>query len=296
MATVTETAPRPALGLRRAVLAFALREPGPLADLVVTDAGVDLPVGARVGWAELATGCGEADEATLTRRVARWLRLRARVHGLVEAAGPDVLLAHVRPYALPRGHALCPGPGWQVGEVLGGAIQHGLGLRHVDDDGRESTDRVGVLPLGVLRAAGVDTDPLVTVCHGYLEEMAELGAGRLARTTSTALRPVGDCDVVTLLASPTYRRALVRDAVGVVGLRSAAVPDRRRGWLDLGRVDPAFALAAAALTETADRAFERPLLVTVDEVVQVREGGDVLREALHDPLGPDPVQPIHRLH
>ena len=60
--------------------------------------------------------------------------------------------------------------------------------------------------------------------------------------------------------------------VGVVGLRSAAVPMRRRGWLDLARIDPAFALAAAALTDPEERGFARPLLLTVDEVVHRRRG------------------------
>lgn len=293
---MSASAPWPDLGLRRAVLAFALREPGPLAELVVTDRGVDLPGGPHVGWEELTTGAGTGEQVDVTRRVARWLRLRARLHALIQVAGPDVILAHTRPYALPREHPLCAGPAWQVGEVLGGAIAYGLGLRHVDDDGREHTDRVGLLPIGVVRAAGVEEGPLLATCRAYLEEMAELGAGRLLRTTAGTLRPVGDCDVVTLLTSPTYRKALVRDAVGVVGLRSAAVPDRRRGWLDLGRIDPAFALAAASLTDAEHRAFCRPLLVTLDEVVQVREGGDVLRDALHDPVAPDPVQPIHRLY
>ena len=270
--STTTVGTRPSTVLRRAVLVFSLREPGPLADLVVTDAGMLLPGGPRVGWDELAGGCGPEDDG-LARRVARWLRLRHHVARLVADGGPDVLLAHVRPLALPTGHAVRPGPRWAAYDVLGGAVEVGLGLRHVDDDGRAAPDAVGVLPLGVLHADGIDPQPLLDSADRYLAEMAELAAERLLRSPSAPLRPLGDCDVVTLLASPTFRLAVVRDAVGVVGLRSAAVPVRRRGWLDLGRVDPAFALAAASLTEPDERGFCRPLLVTADEVVQVREGG-----------------------
>lgn len=286
---------RPSLALRRAVLSFALREPGDLADVVISDHAVTLPGGTVVPWSELAEGCGpEADG--LTRRVARWLRLRHRVRTLVGTAGPDVLLGLVRPLALPVGHAVRPGPRWAVMDVLGGALELGLGLRHVDDDGRECAETVGPLPIGVLRGAGIDAVPLVRQAGHYLYEMAELAADRLLRTPTSPLRPLGDCDVVTLLAAPGFRYAVVRDAIGVVGLRSAAVPDRRRGWLDLGRVDPAFARAAASLTDPDRRGFARPVLVTADEIVQVRDGGDPHRFAVSDPLGHDRVEPVQRLH
>ena len=291
---MTVTDPRPALELRRAVLAFALREPTDLADIAISDGGVHLPGGTAVSWDELAAHC--TDEAQLPRQVARWLRLRARVAALVASAGPDVLLAHVRPLALPADHALRPGPHWACREVLGGALQVGLALRGVDDDGRSRDDALGVLPLGVLRCAGIEVEPVATCASRYLEEMGELAAERLLRSPHAPMRPVGDCDVVTLLASTAYRHAVVRDAAGVVGLRCAAVPDRRRGWLDIGRVDPAFALAAASLTDPDRRGFSRPLLVTADEVVQVRDGGDPTRYAVSDPLGPDHVEPVQRLH
>lgn len=296
MTTVSGAAgTRPSTPLRRCVLLFTLREPGVLADLVLTDAGLQLPSGPLVGWQELGEGCGPQEEG-MTRRVSRWLRLRHRVARVVSAGGPDVLLGLIRPVALPAGHPLRPGPHWATHDVLGGALEVGLGLKHVDDDGRDAHGKVGVLPVGVLRAAGLDVEPLQAQAQRFLTEMGELAVDRLLRTPSAPLRPLGDCDVVTLLASPVFRRALVRDAPGVVGLRSAAVPDRRRGWLDLGRVDPAFALAASSLTEPDERGFCRPLLVTADEVVQVREGGSPTRYALADPLGPDRVEPVQRLH
>jgi hypothetical protein len=287
-------AARPSTALRRAVLAFSLREPGPLADLVLRDSGITRPGGAVVRWRELIDGCGP-DGPGLVRRVARWLRLRHRL-SVLALAGPDPLLAAVRPLALPIGHAVHPGPCWPVREVLGGSLELGLGLAGVDDDGRRADGRVGVLPLDLACAAGADPDALVAQAERYLADMALLAAERLLRSPATPLRPLGDCDVVTLLAAPAFRTAIVRDAPGVVGLRSAAVPVRRRGWLDLGRVDPAFALTAASLTDEPERGFLRPLLITADEVVQVRDGGNPERYALSDPLAPDRVEPVQRLH
>jgi hypothetical protein len=59
---------------------------------------------------------------------------------------------------------------------------------------------------------------------------------------------------------------------------------RSRGWLDLSRMDPAFSAAAARLTEANERGFDRPLLVTREEVVLAKEGGDVVRSAVEDRL------------
>jgi hypothetical protein len=84
--------------------------------------------------------------------------------------------------------------------------------------------------------------------------------------------------VVTLLGA----RSLRVEVAGRGGLGAAIVPMRRRGWTRLALVDPAFGPAAAAATEPADRGFDRPLLVTADELTLVREGGDPLRHALPD--------------
>jgi hypothetical protein len=94
---------------------------------------------------------------------------------------------------------------------------------------------------------------------------------------------MGDCDVATLLGS----RALRAELAGGSGMRAAAVPTRGRGWLDLSRIDPAFALAAASLANDDERGFERPLLITADEVVLARAGGDPVLEALRDPAPQD---------
>ena len=58
---------------------------------------------------------------------------------------------------------------------------------------------------------------------------------------------------------------------------------RQRGWLDLGRIDPAFAAAAALATEPEERGFDCAVLVTAEEVVLVRTGGQAAAHALQDP-------------
>jgi hypothetical protein len=86
--------------------------------------------------------------------------------------------------------------------------------------------------------------------------------------------------VVTLLGSRILREAIVRTITD--GMRTVAVPMRNRGWLDLSRVDPAFSSAAARLTSMEERGFDRPLLVTREELVIARDDGDVVRAALED--------------
>jgi hypothetical protein len=139
---------------------------------------------------------------------------------------------------------------------------------------------VVVIPQGALDAAGIDPGPWWPVARDYLERMGAVAAERLR--TNALLRPIGDCDVVTLLGSRVLRTALT-DATAS-RMRAAAVPMRRRGWLDLTRIDPAFTSAAAAATGPHERGFARPLLLTVDEVTMAAEGGRpaeiVLRDAV----------------
>ena len=112
--------------------------------------------------------------------------------------------------------------------------------------------------------------------------MGEMAAERIDRSPLAPLRPMGDCDVVTLLGSRTLRQAIVDEISG--GMRTVAVPMRSRGWLDLNRIDPAFSAAAARLTTVEDRGFDRPLRVTREEVVIAREDGDTIRAGLEDKL------------
>jgi len=188
---------------------------------------------------------------------------------------PQALREVSRLLALPPDHALHPGPGWVRGRVLGGALEVGIGFR-----GRTGPDRVLPVAPAALTAAGADPWPWWEELALHAERMGELVAQRLgvlARRRS-ALRPAGGCDVLTLLASRTLRKALA--GLDGTGMRAVAVPERDRGWFDLSRVDPAFVTAAWAATDGPARGLARPLLVTGDEVVLARRGGRPERHAL----------------
>ena len=78
------------------------------------------------------------------------------------------------------------------------------------------------------------------------------------------LRPVGGCDVLTLLATGAVRAVLA--GVDAAGMAVVAVPDRTRGWCDTRRVEPDFLLAAWSATPPRERGVQQALLVTADEV------------------------------
>src|SRR4051812_22965585 len=209
--------------LRRTVLAVSVLED---VDLLPRDDGVLLAgvPALWVSWSEVAeaVGAAEPESDDARRRVARWLRARRR---LVDWSLDD-LAGMARPVALPSGHALHPGPRWARMHVLGGALDVGLGF--VGLDPARPDDGGGVAP-GALTAAGVATDAWWPDAADYLERMGATAAERLRRNPLAALRPMGDCDVMTLLASATFRSAVVGDAA--CGMRAAVVPMRRRGWL-----------------------------------------------------------------
>jgi hypothetical protein len=299
------TQPRESPALRRAVLAVTLLDRSTLAELDITDAGVTRCTGGgtplTVPWGELLLAAGDpldlGPEPVRRRRIARWLRLRIALHDLID--GPTVtdrvaaaagVVARVRPRALPLDHVTHPGPSWPRRGVLGGALEVGLAIRGFDDDGRPDPDGVGLLPTGVLVAARVDITAAADRADRYLADMADLASRRIRLDPTSVLRPLGDADVLTLLASRSFRTAVVDGQ----GMRSAAVPVRTRGWLDLSRLDPAFAITAAELTEPDDRGFPRPVLITVDEVALVRAGGDAVRQSLSDPAPPEPARPATR--
>lgn len=274
------TAP-PATALRRIALAVSVLDD---IDIVPLDDGVLLTgsVPVEVGWLELRRALAGADPDSELAR----LRVRGYLTGRRVAAGRhvDELRELARPVGLPVDHPLHPGLDWVRARVLGGAIDLGFGFVGVGSD----PDEVVIVPQGALDAAGVHPSPWWPVALDYLERMGAVAAQRLA--TVAMLRPIGDCDVVTLLASATLRAAL---CVQHGGMRAAAVPMRRRGWLDLTRIDPAFTVAAAAATDEPERGFSRPLLVTADEVTLAPEGGRpaelVLRDGAVDPPHLRPV-------
>jgi hypothetical protein len=243
----------------------------PLDDgILLTGSATTAPV--EVSWLELRRALAGVDpESELAR-----LRVHAYLTGRRIAADhtADELRERARPVGLPVDHPMHPGLDWVVHRVLGDAIDLGFGFVGVGAD----PDEVVVVPRGALDAAGVDPLPWWPVARDYLERMGAVAADRLAG--STTLRPIGDCDVVTLLAASSLRRSLC--AADSTGMRAAAVPMRRRGWLDLTRIDPAFTVAAAAATSDVERGFSRPLLVTVEEVAVAADGGRPAEIVLRD--------------
>ncbi|MDX6203096.1 MAG: hypothetical protein QOF82_3077 [Frankiales bacterium] len=227
-----------------------------------------------VTWDELAAAVGDATAGSQVgrQRMARWLLSRR----WIAERSLDELTERARPVGLPVGHLLHPGEDWVQLRVLGRALDLGLGFVGLMP-GRP--DDVVVVPEGVLGAYGLESSRWWPAALSYLEDMGAMAVVRWRRNPRHPLRPMGDCDVVSLLGSAVLRGALAGDQGG---MRAIAVPMRSRGWLDLRGIDPAFSLAAAALTDPAERGFTRPLLLTVDEVVLVPEGGRPAEVVLRD--------------
>jgi len=244
---------------------------GPI-DATLTDDGM-----MTVSWDEVGAAVGLlVDDPTLAQeRLARWIRLRA---ALATTSDPFALIA---PVGLPRTHPLHPGPGWAWRTVPGGVLDLGPGIALPNAD--DASIEVHIAHPLLLKAAGIGRADAHEAAENVLYRMAGLAIERLTRRQGAALTPVGTCDVVTLLASPRLRSALCH----AESMISAAVPMRRRGWTDLRRVDPAFTAAAAACVSPAERGFERPILLTTDEVVLAAPGGSPIRESLSDPAPSD---------
>jgi hypothetical protein len=232
----------------------------------------------EVSWTECRRALGGVEPETDDgrHRLARWLLLRRWV-----ADRPlDDLAERARPYGAAVESPLHPGLDWVRRRVHGDALD--LGPAFVGLDSRDP-DKVLPVPQQLLDAAGIDIDSWWPTAIVYLEQMGRMAAERMERLPNAPLRPMGDCDVVTLLASAVFRGALCAD---VGGMRAAAVPVRHRGWLELSRIDPAFVQAAAAIANDEERGFSRPVLLTVDEVAVALPGGKpaeiVLRDSAHD--------------
>lgn len=228
----------------------------------------------EVTWAELRDALDGADpESSLARR-----RATRHLRGRRILAGTPVeeLVLRARPVGYPVDAREHPGLDWVRQRVLGDVLDLGLGVVGLAAD----PERMEVLPPGCLSAAEVDPTGWWPAARRYLDRMGALAAARLRRGGSV-LRPMGDCDVVTLLGSPELRATLAGG--DSAGMAAVAVPMRRRGWADLARLDPAFVMAAAAATEESERGFARPLLVTADEVALAPAGGRPADLDLRDP-------------
>jgi hypothetical protein len=316
---IVHTRPVDPGALRRGTLAASVLDDIPLtpsADgVTVGRSWDDRAAWTPVSWDDLADAVGDAPPESLAGR----LRLRDWLHAYVflthlpaAVTGPEhpafsdpAAPARLVALALPAGHVLHPGAGWVLESVLGGVLDVGLGLRPsvealaaapVPDRARTvgAGEPLAVpLPPGAARAAGIDTAPWWPAARRQRDDMAVLASERLDRDGGGVLRPIGGCDVLTLLSGRWLRDHLATD--DGTGLRALAAPMRSRAWFDLARIDPAFVGAAAAATEPELRGVGRPLLVTTDEVQLA--GGDVpaeqlARDALSDPAR-HPGQP-HR--
>jgi hypothetical protein len=262
--------------LRRCVLAVSVLDD---VDVLPNDDGVTIDPGVLVTWDEVCDAIGPADpESPVARaRLGRWIHLRT------ELAQRPSAITHLRPLGLPVGHDLHPGMEWVQDPIRGNSLHLGAGVIGLEDD----PDEVTVAPAGLLGYAGVNPRAWWRrEGRGYLEEMGAVAAVRLRREPDAPLRPMGDCDVVTLLGSVAFRIALSKH--NGVGMRAAAVPMRRRGWVDPDHLDAAFAQAAAWATNDDERGFIRPVLVTPDGVWIAREGFDPSELPLRDVARPDP--------
>ena len=259
--------------LRRTVLAVSVLDG---IDFLPTDDGVRVPAPATdllLTWHEVATAIGDADPdgETARTRLRVWVRLRS---GLADLLDP---VSAARIVGLPPGHPLHPGQSWVRRRVSGEALDLGIGLLGLLGD----PDQVVVAPPALLALAGLDTSGWWPDLVRELERVGRLAAERFIRDESLPLRPFGDFDVLSLLGSTAFRAALC-DA-DPVGWRTAAVPMRTRGWLNLGRIDPAFAAAAALATHPDERGFERAILVTPEQIVMTGSVGRSAMHALQDP-------------
>lgn len=263
-----------ALELRRGVLAVSVLhdldiEPQALGVVLSGEPGV------WVSWGECRRALAGHDPETVEgrERLARWLLARRWASLLPQAD----LVERLRPVGLPVDHLLHPGLDWVRRRVLGDALDLGLGAVDIDP---HDPDHVVLLPQPLLDAVGLDAEVTWLQAEVYLERMGVIAAERLRLDPKRQLRPIGDCDVVTLLGASTLRQAISADSGG---LGAVVVPMRRRGWANLAMIDPAFGPAAAAATAAPDRGFPRPLLVTPEELSLAAEGGRPERLPLLDP-------------
>ncbi|MGZ6827974.1 MAG: hypothetical protein ACXVGH_14410 [Mycobacteriales bacterium] len=268
-----------AVELRRGVLAVSV-----LHDLDIEPAklGVNL-TGATtvwVSWGECRRAlAGHDPETSLGReRLGRWLLARRWAADVA----PQDLRARLRPAGLPVDHELHPGLDWVRRRVLGDALDLGLGAVELDP---ADPDRVVLLPQPLLDAVGIDADACWVEAEAYLDRVGAVAAERLSRDARGMLRPIGDCDAVTLLGSTALRTAV---ATAAGGMAAVVVPMRKRGWTRLALIDPAFGPAAAAATSPAERGFSRPLLVTAEEVALASDGGRPEDLPLRDPAADEP--------
>ena len=271
-------ADRPHRALKHALLAVTAVHD---IDLLPSDEGTVLPgvVDVLVPWTQLydVLGRKSARAPEAPAMLARWLRVRRWVSDV-----PDFLLGDgARILGLPVDHALHPGLSWVKERVHGDVLDLGIAIKGLDP---HAPDRLVPVPESVWDAAESDPMRWWDRARNTLEDMGALAIERWRRRPDAPLVPMGDADVVTLLGSTTFRGTLATEHDG---LCPALVPMRSRGWLQLSLVDPAFAPAAAMATDAADRGYDRPVLLTTEEVA-LAGAGDYARMATLFGLLPTP--------
>jgi hypothetical protein len=258
--------------LRRLALAVAVLYD---VDLVPQDGGVVLTGShdIRVSWATLSDVVERADQARWAagedptdrsrhEALAAWLVARCAVDDVQSDPGLVAL-------GIPAGDVNHPGPAWVRETIPGDALCLGFGY------GEAFTEPKPVPP-GVLEHAGIDVDAAWTRVRAELERLGSLAAERERRQLRRAIVPFGGADVVTLLGSASLRQELVA-LEGDGGMIGLIVPLRTRGWRATYVSDPAFGPALAAAMPEMERGFARPLLITAEEISEVRAGGDPSR-------------------
>jgi hypothetical protein len=245
--------------LRRLALAVAVLYD---VDLVPQEDGLVLTSTPEihVSWAALSAivdSAPESHERAQLNTLVAWLTARRAL----ARDGAAALVA----LGIPADHEGHPGAGWVRERIPGDALCLGFGF------GPEHLP----VPVGVLEHAGIDVGQEWNRVRAELERLGALAAERDRRQTRRAIVPLGSADVVTLLGSSSLRRELVAgEADGMIGM---IVPLRARGWRATFVSDPAYGPALAAAMPELERGFDRPLLVTAEEVSEVRAGGDPMR-------------------
>lgn len=260
--------------MRRGVLAVSV-----LHDLDIEPAKLGVTLTGEksvwVSWGECRRALAGHDPETADgrERLARWLLARRWAADL----SVDDLRERLRPVGLPVDHVLHPGLDWVRRRVLGDALDLGLGAVDIDPD---DPDHVVLLPQPLLDAMGLDAEVEWMEAEAYLERMGTVAAERLRLDAKGQLRPIGDCDAVTLLGAVSLRTFIAEQAGG---LGAVVAPMRKRGWTRLALIDPSFGPAAAAATGPLERGFTRPLLVTAEELTLSIDGRRSPEVVLRDP-------------
>jgi hypothetical protein len=250
--------------LRRLALAVAVLYD---VDLCPDEAGLLLGSGEplHVEWSVIASVIERAEnargssESVLLDALADWLRAR-----LAFVAGGSLCAL-----GMPARHVTHPGPAWIRERVPGGSLALGFGYRC----GPEQP--VIALPLGVLEHAGFSSSQSAQAWSRVRAELEDLGlvaVDRDRRHRAGPLKPVRGTDVITLLGAQSLRRELAAGEGD--GMAALIVPLRVRGWRANSITDPAYGPAVAAAMSPQERGFERPILVTAEELAEVRAGGD----------------------